>query len=160
MTFHAMGFRTLGVMGLPSATASPGSARQFHTFVTNDDKAAIETANYFDALLTPAGKVIKGDILVASFDADGTEGVKMYVIDIVSSHVVLSGIGTAAGLAALGGSLTGSVTGSLVAIAAPTDSPATADALRDDLAANMVPAINLAFKETQTKLNALIALFA
>lgn len=160
MTFHAMGFRTLGVMGLPSATASPGSARQFHTFVTNDDKAAIETANYFDALLTPAGKVIKGDILVASFDADGTEGVKMYVIDIVSSHVVISGIGTAAGLAALGGTLTGTLAGSLVAIAAPTDTPASADALRDDIAANMVPALNLAFKEIQTKLNTLIALFA
>lgn len=96
MTFHANGFRTLGVMGLPAANSTPGNVRQIHTFVTDDDKAAIETANYFDALLSPKGKIRKGDVMIVSFDTNGTEGVRMYVLDIVSNHVVLTGAGASA----------------------------------------------------------------
>lgn len=47
--------------------------------------------------------------------------------------------------------------GTIAAVAAPTDAPATADALRDDIAAVMVPAINAAVKELATKINAIIA---
>lgn len=96
MPYHANGFRTLGVMGMPSATSTPGNVRQIHTFVTNDDKAAIETAAYFNSLLTPTGKIKKGDVMIVSFDTDGTEGVRMYVIDIVSGNVVLTGAGASA----------------------------------------------------------------
>lgn len=91
MAFHATGFRTIGTMGVPATTIDPGNVRQMHSFITNDDKATIETANYFDPLLTPAKKVRKGDLMVVSFDVDGTEGVKVYALDIVSNHVVISG---------------------------------------------------------------------
>lgn len=90
MTFHFGGWRTIGPMGIPSATAVPGETRCLHTFVSNDDRAAIETANYFDSLLTYT-QVKKGDLLLVSYDVDGSEGQKMYVLDVVSSHVVLNG---------------------------------------------------------------------
>lgn len=60
-------------------------------------------------------------------------------------------------LTSLGGTLTGTTDGTLADIAVPTDTPATADALRDDIATNMVPAINLQLKELQAKVNAIIA---
>jgi hypothetical protein len=42
-------------------------------------------------------------------------------------------------------------------IAAPTDSPATADALRDDIAANLVPAVNNNFADLQVKVNSILS---
>jgi hypothetical protein len=88
MAFHNGGWRTLGAMGIPSATAVTGEVRCLHSFVTNDDRAAIETANYFDTILS---QVKKGDLLLVSYDVDGLEGQKMYTLDVVSSHVTLNG---------------------------------------------------------------------
>jgi hypothetical protein len=87
MTFHEKGFRSLGAMGVPANDSSAGSARQLHSYVTNDDRAAVETSNYFDALLDPR-RVKIGDLLLVSYDVDGTPGFRSYVVNIVSSHVV------------------------------------------------------------------------
>jgi hypothetical protein len=68
------------------------------------------------------------------------------------------GGGTASGITAIA-SLTGSVgtaNDAMTAIAAPTDTPASADALRDDLAAVMVPAINNNLADLQAKVNAIL----
>ena len=90
MTFHANGFRSQATpLGIPSATSEPGNVRQWHTYVTNDDKSAIETSGYFDALLTPSKKVRAGDLLEVSYDVDGTPGRAAYTLDIVNSSVVL-----------------------------------------------------------------------
>lgn len=89
MAFHENGFRSNATpMGQPAATSAAGETRQNHTYVTNDDRAAVETSEYFDALLSPK-RVKKGDQLDVTFDVDGTVGRRNYVIDIVSSHVVL-----------------------------------------------------------------------
>lgn len=44
----------------------------------------------------------------------------------------------------------------VAAIAAPTDTPATADALRDDIAAVMVPALNNNFADLTAKVNTIL----
>ncbi len=89
MTFHSSGFKSIAFMGTPSNTPSPGSRPQWHTYVTNDTKAQIEAAEYFDALLTPAKKIKAGDFFDVLFDLDGTPGRATYQVSIVSSHVVL-----------------------------------------------------------------------
>lgn len=89
MAFHPKGFRTTGILGVPSAAATTGSVRQKHTFVTTDDKAAIETANYFDPLLTPAKKVQIGDLLEVAYNVGAAPGTRTYAINIVANHVVL-----------------------------------------------------------------------
>lgn len=88
MAFYRPGFRTLDAMGVPAAALSPGNTKSWHTYTTNDDRATVETANYFDdLLLTQAVK--KGDIIGISFDVDTDIGVRLYGINIVSAHVVL-----------------------------------------------------------------------
>lgn len=84
MAFHASGFRSIGVMGLPSATSEPGNVRQKHTYVTNDDRAAIETTGYFNALLTPKGKVRTGDQLDVTFDVDSQPDRRAYTLIVVT----------------------------------------------------------------------------
>ncbi len=91
MAFHAKGFRSRATpLGVPSDTADPGNVRQEHTYVTNDDRAAVETSNYFDPLLTPSKKVRNGDGLTVYYDIDGTPGGRNYVITIVNNHVVIT----------------------------------------------------------------------
>lgn len=91
MAFHEKGFRSLATpMGQPADNSAAGETRQIHTFVTNDDKAAVETSNYFDALLTPK-RVKAGDLMVISYDVDGTPGGRWYVLSISGGHVVITG---------------------------------------------------------------------
>jgi len=61
-----------------------------------------------------------------------------------------------AAIADLAGTV-GSANSTMTAIAAPTDAPADADALRDDIAATMVPAINNNFADLQSKVNTILA---
>jgi hypothetical protein len=51
----------------------------------------------------------------------------------------------------------GTANDTMTAVAAPTDSPASPDALRDDLAANLVPAVNNNLAYLQAKANAILA---
>jgi hypothetical protein len=60
-----------------------------------------------------------------------------------------------AAITSLGGTV-GTANDTMTAIAAPTDSPADADALRDDIAAVMVPAINNNLADLQAKVNAIL----
>jgi hypothetical protein len=48
MAFDKKGFRTVDFMFNPSGTA--GANLGVHNYVTNDDTATIETANYFNSL--------------------------------------------------------------------------------------------------------------
>jgi hypothetical protein len=88
MTFHASGFRTTGIMGIPSATSEPGNVRQTHTYVTNDDRAAVETSGYFAALLTPKNKVRTGDQMDITFDVDGSPDRRSYTLIVVTGTSV------------------------------------------------------------------------
>jgi len=66
-----------------------------------------------------------------------------------SSNVV----GDQTTIVALTDSTGGTGNNTVTAIAAPTDTPASADALRDDIAAVMVPALNNNFADLVTKVN-------
>ena len=83
MAFHAKGFHTLGLMGVPAENSEPGNVRQVHTFITNDDRPTVETTGYFNALLTPRGKVRSGDQLDVTFDVDGTPDRRAYTLYVV-----------------------------------------------------------------------------
>ena len=91
MAFHEKGFRTLATpMGQPADNSNAGETRQIHTYVTNDDKAAVETSAYFNALLSPR-RIKKGDMMAISWDVDGTSGARWYVLSISGGNVVLTG---------------------------------------------------------------------
>jgi hypothetical protein len=69
------------------------------------------------------------------------------------------GGGTASGITAipdLAGTV-GTANDTMTAIANPTDTPASADALRDDLVAVLIPALNNNLADLQTKINAILA---
>lgn len=51
----------------------------------------------------------------------------------------------------------GTADNTIAAMASPGDSPASADALRDDIVANMLPAIRNNFADVTAKINAIIA---
>ncbi len=98
MTFHDKGFRSLATpMGQPATDSAAGETRQIHTFVTNDDRAAVETSGYFNVLWTGVKRVKKGDLLDVVYDIDATPGHRRYVINIVSNVVVLLPAGEDAG---------------------------------------------------------------
>lgn len=85
MAFSEYGWKTVSHLGTPDGSA--GSNRALHSYVTNDDAAAIETANYFN---TAAGRCKTGDILLAGYDLDGTEGCRMYMLTVASGVVSLT----------------------------------------------------------------------
>jgi hypothetical protein len=90
MAFHEKGFRSLPTpMGQPAQDSGPGETRQIHTFTTNDDRAAVETTGYFNALWTSPRRVKKGDLLDVVYAIASAPGHRRYVITIVANAVVL-----------------------------------------------------------------------
>ena len=65
-------------------------------------------------------------------------------------------VGDQAAIVHLTDSSGGSANDTIAAIAAPTDTPASADALRDDIAAVMVPALNNNFADLAAKVNLIL----
>jgi len=94
-----------------------------------------------------AGDVVFGICTLAAVDADAE--VQVYLCPGVKGGL------TAAPAALVDNSGGAAADGTIAAVAVPTDTPASADALRDDIATNMVPAINNAVKELATKINAI-----
>lgn len=90
MAYDKNGFRDVAAMGTPSTTGDPGTTRQVHSYITNDAKSAVETANYFDDLLLVKGRIAHGDLLMVSGDNDGTPWCRTYVMVIASNHVTLT----------------------------------------------------------------------
>lgn len=87
MTFAILGFKSLDYLG--SAATSPNTRNFWHTYVSNDDDATIETANYFDSII---GRLRHGDVMTVLGDVDGTAFKRDYTIDLTASagHVTLS----------------------------------------------------------------------
>ncbi len=83
MAFNPQGFRTIDFIG--SVDGSAGSNRKIHAYITNDDTSALQTAGYFNSI---AGRVLKGDIIFASLDLDGTPMLRNYVISSNTGGVV------------------------------------------------------------------------
>jgi len=83
MAFDKKGFRTTDFMFNPSGAAGANLGR--HTYVTNDDTAAVETAGYFNAL----SKLLKvGDHIDMTLDLDATVMRRNYVVTANAAGVV------------------------------------------------------------------------
>lgn len=87
---------------------------------------------------------------------DANSGTVALAISSAGLVTEIGGTATTTAVASLTGSV-GTANDAMTAIAAPTDTPASADALRDDIAAVMVPAINNNFADLQAKVNAILA---
>lgn len=115
-----------------TALGSPVFAGDDHTVFDNDNSATLKRAGYFMGM-----------------EPDG--GVRVLVLPILAS------LGTpAADVGALTlSAVAGTANTTLQAMADPTDTPATADALRDDIVANLLPAIRNNFADVATQINAI-----
>lgn len=105
---------------------SPVYAFDDHTVYDNDASGTLKVAGLFMGM-----------------EPDGT--VRVYV----SSHRMAA----AATITALTDNSAGTANNTIEAMANPTDSPATADALRDDLVANLLPAVRNNFADLAAKVN-------
>lgn len=112
-----------------------GSIRRFFSFVTNDTLAQVETDGYFD---DKADDMNTGDLILVSFDNDGTPGAKLFTVTKAAGDITL---GSAHGVAALTDSSGGTADGTVEVV-----SGSGADA-----------AINNNFAELAAKVNALAA---
>lgn len=133
MAFDSDGLQVMG----DNANISTGKAsvRRAWWYVTNDALSVVETDGYFDAV---AGSMNTGDVILCSFDNDGTEGHKLLMVTATDTDVaVASGHGVAALTDSSGGTADGTV-------AAISGSGADAD-------------INNNFAELAAKVNALAA---
>lgn len=84
MPFNAYGFKTITHIG--SVAGEAGSNRALHAYVGNDDRAAIETANFFNDV---ASRVKTGDLLMVSLDLDGSPSPANYTIVKSGANVTL-----------------------------------------------------------------------
>ncbi len=84
MAYSADGFRTLDYIGTVSA-GTPGTNTKILGYVTNDDAATVETANYF---LPVYQRLSKGDQIQATLSISGTPVGRMYVVTASSSTTV------------------------------------------------------------------------
>ena len=75
MAFDKKGFRTVDFMFNPSGAA--GANLGVHKYVTNDDRAAVETSGYFNSL---AKLLKKGDHIDMTIDLDGTVERRNYIV--------------------------------------------------------------------------------
>ncbi len=75
MTFNIKGFRTHDFMFNPSGEA--GANLSIHSYVSDDDVAAIETAGYFNEIWR---RLKKGDHFNMTLDLDATPIRRAYVV--------------------------------------------------------------------------------
>lgn len=94
MAFNSDGLQVMG----DNATigTGDGSIRRVWFYVTNDTLAQVETDAYFDAA---SEKMQTGDIIVVSFDNDGTEGHKSFTVTKTTGDIAIA---AGHGVAALG----------------------------------------------------------
>lgn len=79
------------------------------------------------------------------------------VIELKTGGQIVGSAGTqVSAIADLAGTV-GTADDTLTAVPVPADTPATADALRDDIATNVIPAINNNLADLQAKLNGILA---
>jgi sulfite reductase alpha subunit-like flavoprotein len=140
MAFNKLGLATIHHMG--SIAGAAGETRAIHTYLTNDDAAAVETSDYFLAM---GYKFKVGDVIIASLDLDGTPTLRFYVVATASTSGVTITRETTA------------VTGDQTTIAALTDSSTgTADGTIADVGASFNQAtLNNNFADVAAKINAI-----
>jgi hypothetical protein len=142
MAFNADGLQVMG----DNATIGTGlgSIRRVWFYVTNDTRAQVETDGYFD---DKSADMQTGDIILVSYDNDGTEGHKSYTVTKTSGDIALSSGHGVAALTEDSGAIGGTNDGDLPAL---TGSPLGTDAA-------IITALIAAVRENAAKVNALIA---
>lgn len=75
MALVISGFKTLTHIG--SVDGAAGANRNLHAYVTNDDAATVEAADYFIDIYD---RLKVGDQIMVSLDIDGTPGLRHYVV--------------------------------------------------------------------------------
>jgi hypothetical protein len=85
MAFNDKGFRTFDFIGTPDLSGAAGTNRAMHAYITNDDTAAVTTANYFNTI---ASRLKKGDIILMSLDNDGAPMLRNYIVSNIAAGVV------------------------------------------------------------------------
>lgn len=61
----------------PALGTAPGNVAQLHWHRTNNTQAEVETAGYYNNVAL-AGMVKVGDLIISTYDEDGTPGVTIY----------------------------------------------------------------------------------
>ena len=79
MAANIKGLRMISEIG---NAGSPDTVLRCFGYVTNDDAATVQTANYF---LNTFFQFRKGDIIMACMDVDGTAVLKSYIVSAVSA---------------------------------------------------------------------------
>lgn len=131
----------------------------FHA--TKEAAATVASAGHFNFA---RGKLKVGDVIFSFANigaATAQQNFRVTAVPAAPGNVTTQATGVVVGgqtaIADLAGALTGATDGTLADVPVPADAPATVDALRDDIALNVVPAINEQLKELQAKLNAILA---
>lgn len=88
MAFNAKGFKTVTHIGTPDTAGSAGTNRCLHVYVTNEDKAAVETAGFFNPLTAQPGRVKAGDIIMISMNVATAPMLRNYVVTSNSGTVI------------------------------------------------------------------------
>ena len=87
MAFAIAGLKRISHGG--ALSVGPGSVRSIWHYITNDDAATVETANYFDPVID---EMRVGDLVFCSLDIDGTPKPAVLIIATISGgHVTVSG---------------------------------------------------------------------
>lgn len=81
------GFKTEFILGSIGATSpSPADGKKAHFYVTNNTKAEVETAGYFNPINTAIAETLNvGDMIFVNGDIDGTPFHNSYVVATVPS---------------------------------------------------------------------------
>lgn len=88
-----MAYNKNGLKLMHNASAADGgdTPKRFYSYVTNDNKAAVEANGYFDGALDNGFGA--GDIIIAILDDDGTPLVKIYHVTAGGADVAIRGLG-------------------------------------------------------------------
>ena len=85
MAYNAQGHERM--QDGPSIGSGAASVKKLHFYVTNDDRAAVETNGYFD---TAAERFQTGDVIICSMDLDGTPAGAMYLVVRTAGDIALT----------------------------------------------------------------------
>lgn len=89
MSFNSDGLQVAGDNS--TIGSGPGSIRRLWFYVTEDTKAQVETDGYFDAI---AARMNTGDVIIVSFDVDGTVGTRTYAVTATTGDIALTAAAT------------------------------------------------------------------
>lgn len=79
------------VFDLGAIGTGPGNVRKFFTYNSNDTKAEIEAAGYFNPVVSALTDIIAvGDIVVVSGDSDGSPFCSIYVFTAATADVTIA----------------------------------------------------------------------